>query len=70
MLTGAKAKQISGNAIPVILSVRQGTSPASRSGSDPRVAAALGADVDGVAVSPEALQGVARCCFDLPEVGY
>lgn len=67
VLSGAKAKQISGNAIPVILSVRQGTSPASGSGSDPRVTAALGADVDGVAVSPESLQGVARCCFDLPE---
>ncbi|GFR42465.1 hypothetical protein Agub_g3373, partial [Astrephomene gubernaculifera] len=93
VLTTAKSGQRSGNAIPVIMSVRVPSSSSSTTistdnGSEGDVAgssgdsssrglvalssssseaAALQADMDGVAVSPEALPVLARACFDLPE---
>ncbi len=60
VLSASKSGQRSGNAIPVVLGVRA----AGATG----VADALEADIDGVAVTPEALSAVGRACFDLPEV--
>ncbi|EFJ53019.1 hypothetical protein VOLCADRAFT_120148 [Volvox carteri f. nagariensis] len=60
VLEASKSGQRSGNAIPLLMSVRA-------TGAGSGVEEALEADIDGVAVSPEALPEVARCCFDLPE---
>lgn len=65
MLTGAKTGQRSGNAIPVLMSVRAASGAAGEAAGE----ALAAADVDGVATSVEALPAVARACFDLAEVG-
>ncbi|GLI66055.1 hypothetical protein VaNZ11_009770 [Volvox africanus] len=59
VLEASKSGQRSGNAIPLLMSVRVAGSGG--------VEEALEADIDGVAVAPEALSEVARACFDLPE---
>ncbi|GIL45252.1 hypothetical protein Vafri_2543 [Volvox africanus] len=59
VLEASKSGQRSGNAIPLLMSVRLAGSGG--------VEEALEADIDGVAVAPEALSEVARACFDLPE---
>ncbi|KAG2490542.1 hypothetical protein HYH03_010936 [Edaphochlamys debaryana] len=59
VLTAAKRGQRSGNAIAVVAGVRE----AGAKGLE----AALGADIDGVAVTLEALPAAARACFDLPQ---